>query len=191
MAGGERCYALSLTQCWASLVVIGEKRFETRSRSFGYRGTLAIHASKGFPRDCRERSLTDPFLWALRKHGIDPHALPLGCVIGKVEVRAYHPTNSIPTWNEHAAAHEHEFGDYGPGRFAWELHNPMRLVTPIPAKGALGLWAFTFPADAQWMDYVSGTRPEMEPPFPDDGQCGNLWRKHGVLSSEIEHGDDE
>ena len=41
--------ALSLTQPWASLVVIGAKCYETRSWATNYRGPLAIHASKGFP----------------------------------------------------------------------------------------------------------------------------------------------
>lgn len=36
--------ALTLTQPWASLVVLGVKRIETRSWSTKYRGPLAIHA---------------------------------------------------------------------------------------------------------------------------------------------------
>lgn len=37
--------ALSILQPWASLVVLGHKRIETRSRDTKYRGPLLIHAS--------------------------------------------------------------------------------------------------------------------------------------------------
>ena len=37
---------LSLWQPWASLVVIGAKRFETRSWPTNYRGPLLIHAAQ-------------------------------------------------------------------------------------------------------------------------------------------------
>jgi activating signal cointegrator 1 len=38
--------AISICQPWATLIVIGAKRFETRSWKTDYRGILAIHASK-------------------------------------------------------------------------------------------------------------------------------------------------
>jgi hypothetical protein len=44
------------------------------------------------------------------------------------------------------APHERDFGDYSRGRCAWVTRNVRRLVTPIPAKGKLGLW--TFPDEA-------------------------------------------
>ena len=39
--------APSLTQPWATLISIGAKRIETRSRSTRHRGLIAIHAEKG------------------------------------------------------------------------------------------------------------------------------------------------
>ena len=41
--------ALSLTQPWAELVVLGEKQWETRSWRTSHRGRIAIHAAKKFP----------------------------------------------------------------------------------------------------------------------------------------------
>lgn len=41
--------ALTLTQPWASLVALGEKRIETRSWGTSYRGELAIHAAASIP----------------------------------------------------------------------------------------------------------------------------------------------
>jgi hypothetical protein len=35
---------------------------------------------------------------------------------------------------------ELEFGDFSPGRFAWELADVVRLPQPIMARGARGLW---------------------------------------------------
>ena len=35
------------------------------------------------------------------------------------------------------------FGDWTPGRYAWELSNIRLLQEPIPAKGAQGLWNWT------------------------------------------------
>lgn len=37
-------------------------------------------------------------------------------------------------------AHEHVYGDYTPGRFAWLLDNVQPLDEPVPARGAQGLW---------------------------------------------------
>jgi hypothetical protein len=42
--------ALSLTQPWASLVVAGAKKLETRSWPTYYRGPLLIHAFEGISR---------------------------------------------------------------------------------------------------------------------------------------------
>lgn len=73
---------LSLTQPWATLVAIGEKRIETRSWATNYRGPLAIHASKGFPRWAVELALTEPFRSTLATAGVKQLAdLPTGAVI--------------------------------------------------------------------------------------------------------------
>ena len=56
---------LSLTQPWAQLVSIGAKRIETRSWSTSYRGPIAIHAAKGFPRWAKDLVRTEPFASAL------------------------------------------------------------------------------------------------------------------------------
>jgi hypothetical protein len=37
-------------------------------------------------------------------------------------------------------AMENDFGDFTPGRFAWELSNIRRLPEPIPARGQQGIW---------------------------------------------------
>jgi len=41
---------------------------------------------------------------------------------------------------EYIQGNELLFGDFSPGRFAWEFANVKMLTEPIPAKGAQGLW---------------------------------------------------
>lgn len=59
--------ALTLTQPWATLVITGRKRFETRGWRTGYRGQIAIHAAKGMPGWAKE---------AASEFGFDPASLP-------------------------------------------------------------------------------------------------------------------
>ena len=130
--------AVSLTQPWATLVAIGAKKLETRSWSTHYRGPLLIHAAKGFPGRARAACYTDPFAAVLERAGYT-HAssLPTGALIGIVTlVGCVSTTKAL----EGIDATEHAFGDYGPGRFAWQLTEAVQLVQPIPCKGALGLW---------------------------------------------------
>ena len=135
---------LTLTQPWATLVAIGAKRIETRSWSTAYRGPLAIHAAKGFPKWAREFTV-DPICYeAVRKHGIhSPQGYPMGVVLATCKLVA---VKLIVRFCADAARMlpptepELSFGDYTPGRFAWILEDVKQFAEPIPAKGALGLW---------------------------------------------------
>lgn len=129
-------------QPWASLVAIGAKRIETRSWPAKYRGPLAIHASKGFPKEARELCLQEPFKSALAKGGYNsPEELPLGVVIAicrleavwKIEKEHWIPPDQEP------------FGNFAPGRYAWDLVEVDKLPEPVPAIGQLGLWEWMVP----------------------------------------------
>lgn len=155
--------ALSLTQPWASLVAIGAKKIETRSWTRSYQGPIAIHASKGFPKECREMCGTAPFYDALVDGGItNERELPLGAIVALARVVHILPTFWLyedgeriglsvgsldPTQRGDWAFDEEEeaFGDYSKGRFAWFLADVKRLPQPVPCTGALGLW--TVPPD--------------------------------------------
>lgn len=134
--------ALSLTQPWATLIAIGAKRIETRSWSTRYRGPLAIHASKGFPRDCQELCATEPFLTVLKASGFtNTKELPVGCIVAVAQLLDVVGTNDVmDDVMELTCEHEIAFGDYAPGRSAWLLDDVVALAKPIPCKGALGLW---------------------------------------------------
>lgn len=135
--------ALTLTQPWASLVIEGVKRYETRGWQTAYRGPLAIHAAKGWTSEDRD------FLSDLIRSGVlrnRPTArTPLGAVLGIVELEDVFSTDSGPYWDWDAGIGltgytEADLGDYSPRRFAWRLRVVEPFPEPIPAKGALGLW---------------------------------------------------
>ena len=43
------------------------------------------------------------------------------------------------------SSHERLFGDWTPGRYAWELANVQPLPAPVPALGKQGLWNWEVP----------------------------------------------
>jgi hypothetical protein len=141
--------ALTLTQPWATLVAIGAKRIETRSWRTNYRGPLAIHAAKAFPRDCRELGWAQPFRCALHHAGIFPNAgaqweLPLGKILATCRLVDCVPTEYMDAktcpFRDLMTPLEMAFGDYSPKRYAWILDGIEALGQAVAAKGALGLW---------------------------------------------------
>ena len=143
---------LSLTNPFGPLIVLGKKSVETRGWKTHWRGQLAIHASKGFPgeakRFCESRMVCQALGWQecpspLTQEWLDDmkhkiKALPLGCVIGTVNLVDCVRVESI---REKLPEQELAFGNYDDGRYAWILEDPKPLPH-IPAKGALGLWEF-------------------------------------------------
>ena len=132
--------ALSLLQPWASLVVMGLKKIETRSWQTAYRGTLFIHASLGKKGKVLAREA--PF----SKYVSDFDRLPFGAVIGKVELEDVLPVEALFYSDAKLATltlEEKAFGDYTKGRYAWLLSEPVLFEKPIPVKGSLGLWPFS------------------------------------------------
>lgn len=133
--------ALSLYQPWATLCAIEAKRFETRSWSTKYRGPIAIHAGLKFGWDEGVLLTQEPFRSVLHQAGIYiPSQLPRGVILAVGELVACIRTDHIGT---HIPAQERAFGDWSPGRYAWELTNMRLLETPIPARGYQGLWDCT------------------------------------------------
>ena len=164
---------ISVLQPHASLIALHAKMIETRSRDFtgGFRGPLAIHASKKFQGYEQRLCYAIPsFADALRDYVVGlggslvqaKDYLPLGCIVAvcdlvdvvkitdrhqAVYVVSHHyepePRDLVPSV-EHARMVKQElaFGDYTPGRYMLLLRNVVALPQPIPAKGRLGLWNF-------------------------------------------------
>ena len=128
--------ALTIYQPWASLLVPGEKQFETRSWRTAHRGLLAIHAGRKLTEDMRNLCGLDPFYASLKRHGIEkPGQLPVGALVGFVFLG-----DCVSTEEIEVGGTEEAFGDFRPGRWAWTCGNPVRLVEPIKYQGKLGLF---------------------------------------------------
>lgn len=131
--------ALTLTQPWASLVALQQKRIETRSWSTNYRGELMIHAAKGFPRFCKELCEEEPFATALG--GLTAEQLPLSrglCIVRLVQCFRTEDL-ALDCLSHNLTQREVDFGDYSEGRFAWFLEY-VRPIETAAVRGALGLW---------------------------------------------------
>lgn len=135
---GEVCMkALTLTQPWASLVVLGEKHCETRSWRTSHHGRLAIHAAATQRYGAKSMERISPFRELLEKH--DVIDLPLGGIVGFVTLVTCWRTDMT----ERVAMlteQERRLGDFGVGRWVWELTEPVALTAPIYCMGALGVW---------------------------------------------------
>ncbi len=129
--------AISLLQPWAMLVILGAKRFETRTWQTPYRGPLVIHASRRFPEELRELCRLEPFRGILRQAGfVSWFDLPVQVILGTVEIVDCQRTESLTEID----AQERALGDYRAGRWAWQLERPRPLSQPIPWKGLPGLY---------------------------------------------------
>lgn len=132
--------ALSLWQPWASLIALGAKKFETRSWDTAHCGPLLICASMKRSRELENLCKLSPFSQAL--DGIDPFEF-CGQALCIVEIEQTYQIERdcmniagcrfksecpLPTGNEIA------FGDWTPGRFAWELIR-VRTFKPFPVHG--------------------------------------------------------
>lgn len=147
--------AISLWQPWASLVALGEKKFETRSWYTPYRGPLAIHAARRWTREIREIAARPIFRERLARHGINQGVgLPLGRVVATCRLVGCHEMGGrsladpdlmrlyglLDGGYELVTVAEEAFGDWTPGRFAWRLTDVRALPSPLPFRGAQGFF---------------------------------------------------
>jgi hypothetical protein len=115
---------------------------------------LAIHAAKGFPGWARHLVHEhEDFAAALSPRGYTwAGQLPTGVVLATARlVGCFRITASnryqLPTGECIVLeGPELSFGDYEPGRYGWLLADVLPLTEPVPARGALGLWDWTMPA---------------------------------------------
>lgn len=128
---------LTVRQPWAGAFFsqpVG-KDVENRSWSTGYRGTLAIHAGL-----------------QIDEHGVaaigEPRgddARDLGHIIGLVELVDCHeaggPGCDETAWRCHGNPWAFWPTEHGQRIVHWVVERPRRLITPIRARGQVGLWS--------------------------------------------------
>lgn len=138
---------LSILQPWASLVILGHKKIETRSWNTKYRGELLIHASA---KKIRLQDGMYDLIDYMERIGFMANysELPYGSIIGKVNLVDVTTTSiinsntdlDIKTNWKHLTEQELAFGDYSPNHFGWLLKDNVAFDVPYPAKGQLNLW---------------------------------------------------
>ena len=144
--------AISLHQPWASLIIMGVKRCETRSWKppdalIGQR--IAIHASKRVD----PLVLEEPFATLLPDPVRDcPTGVLLGTAILEGAFSIDHPADANLIAGEYhrgedegAVALELAFGDYTVGRWAWGLADVHALSHPVPFNGRQKFWDIGLP----------------------------------------------
>lgn len=160
--------AITLWQPWASLVAVGANRYETRSwpapQTLQPGDLLAIHAAARRPSLGLDAMHWNAALEALR-------AL---CMRTSTEINDELPTGSVVAVCEYGGCYRTEtavrdccglrrtgtaihcekprelwFGDWSPGRYAWELEVVLDLSDrPIEARGRQRVWQWEPP---QWV----------------------------------------
>ena len=126
--------ALTVYQPWATLIVRGAKRNETRSWKTNHRGLIMIHAASYHHAWQRDLTKSKLFMDIFRRiEGVDPEHLPLSAMVGMVNLTGW---NLITHPNDLPVSHQElRLGDYRTGRYIWRLSQPLAFHEPIPAKG--------------------------------------------------------
>ena len=123
---------LSIKEPWASLIMNGTKKIETRSWKTKYRGEIYIHASLS------KAKIIKPEVYEL----IKDMNFKCGYIICKCNlVDCIYMTDKYV--NDMKINHYEEYicRHYEVGRYAWIVED-VKVIEPIEAKGKLGLWNY-------------------------------------------------
>jgi hypothetical protein len=122
--------ALSIKQPWLAAILSGWKPVENRTWDTSYRGPLLLHASA--------RIDPDGFDVIRRMDYRPPAKPPVAAILGVAELVDV----CDAVWGDRPG-----FCSCGPwamfGQYHWRLATVRTFTNPVPAKGALGLWAPT------------------------------------------------
>ena len=149
---------LTVTEPWASLLVWGEKRYETRHwapKAVQPGDLFAIHAAKGMSKDVRWFTDRQPEIVRILKErnvGLDYFDnVTRGHIIGIVKLLGFSQMRDFPDdpGDVHLvgkgkiirpSAKERALGDWEKGRIAWEVEPAERIYERIPHRG-LQAWS--------------------------------------------------
>lgn len=134
--------AITLYQPWATLVALGEKKFETRHWGTPYRGLLAIHAAK---RPVDYRTISREIDSILANHRLRWLDLPRGAVLAVVRLTSIRHALDIRIGMAGDQRRQLALGDFSRGRYAWELELVHAFSEPIPARGYQRFWQWDPP----------------------------------------------
>ncbi|WP_375220561.1 2-oxoglutarate dehydrogenase E1 [Psychrobacillus sp. PGGUH221] len=134
-----------MIQPWATLFILNEAQYETRTWKTNYRGSLAIHTSKKIDNSvCNNENIQ----CLLSKHGFNKENLPKGMIIGVCNlINCLKVTEDaqgcvVLEDGRIVSGNDYLLGDFRVGNYVWEVSNKEMLINFIPAKGKLGLWEY-------------------------------------------------
>lgn len=153
--------AISLWEPWASLVVLGLKKIETRHWDTPYRGPLLIHAAQRKNiAELVQLFQMDSFRDAFASKGINGvndfiDQNTFGKLLGVVDLNGTKRTDFI---NVEQLGIEHDFGNYAAGRFGWFLDNPVKFDTAIPYRGSQGFFTVACEIEGKQLNLLEAAR---------------------------------
>jgi len=142
MDGKMKIPCLSLWQPWASICFEhdGEghpiKVDETRHWPTRVSGLVALHAAK------TKVGMEDIWEDELNPYGLSYQTMPYGAILGVVRITACHRTEDIRSRRTDSQLY---WGNYGPGRFAFEMGVRHKFDEPIPYRGQQGFFSVEIP----------------------------------------------
>ncbi len=124
---------LSLKEPFATLIMNGTKKVETRSWKTNYRGEILIHASLGVDKNLSNNKEIENYIKDLE--------LNCGYIICRANLVDCICMDEEYVKKMQKNIKEYCCGDYQVGRYAWILEDVYPIV-PIKAKGHLNIWNY-------------------------------------------------
>jgi hypothetical protein len=129
--------ALTIIEPWATLLVMGKKRYETRDWQIVYRGLIAIHSGKKVLTEC-------DYNLGVAECMINSEITPEILKNNRGKIIAVGYLKDIILMSEdfmkEISETEKDLGLWKVGRYAWDIIDIKPLLKPIPVRGMLGLW---------------------------------------------------
>lgn len=134
--------AISIKQPYATLLLMGIKKFETRSWKTKFRGEICIHSSKAVDKEGMK------ILKEVLGQKFNSLDFPTGAILGKIQILdcfqcVKKDNNRVLLDNGKEISNtesEYYFGDFSVGRYAWEIKPIIKFENPIYCNGKLGIW---------------------------------------------------
>ncbi|MDD3187466.1 MAG: ASCH domain-containing protein [Bacilli bacterium] len=122
--------ALTIKEPWASLIIMGYKKYEFRTWKTKYRGKILIHTSQNFEKGYVKTF--EKYNLKLKSGYIIGEAVLTDCILVDKEMNDKLVKEDIFVYGN---------SDHT-GIYAWKLENVITYNQPTKAKGKLGIWNY-------------------------------------------------
>lgn len=139
--------AISLWQPHATAIALGIKKYETRSWPTAYRGPVLIcGAKKKFLAKDYDVVWFNEAASRLKNAGCPLYALRYGEALCIVDLVACIPTEELAKGRTQMDPGHRFWGDFSPGRYAFQLERVRKIWPPVRVTGRQGWWDQAIPA---------------------------------------------